>query len=112
VATFPIDHIEPRSADGTNDPENLALTCPHCNACKWTASESTDYETGEVVPLFHPRRQPWEEHFEWAAGGTGELLGRTATGRATIHGLRINDPQMIELRRLLFELGIFAEARS
>jgi hypothetical protein len=112
VATFPIDHIEPVSADGTNDLENLALTCPHCNASKWTATESIDPESGSTVPLFHPRRQLWEEHFEWSAVGTGELLGRTSTGRATISCLRINDPEMIELRRLLVELGLFAEERG
>lgn len=112
VATFPIDHIEPRSAEGTNKPENLALTCPHCNAYKWTATESADPATGEPASLFHPRRQSWDQHFEWAPGGTGELLGRTATGRATIQCLRINDADMIELRRLLIELGLFADARN
>ncbi len=112
VATFPIDHIEPRSADGTNELENLALTCPHCNAYKWTTTESTDFVTGKVVPLFHPRRQSWDEHFEWVTGGTGELLGRTATGRATIHCLRINAPEMIELRRLLIEVEIFASSTT
>lgn len=110
VATFPIDHIEPRSADGSNELDNLALTCPHCNAHKWTATESTDPETGQVVLLFHPRRDSWDEHFQWSSANTGELLGKTATGRATIHCLRINDPDMIELRRLLIELGLFSEA--
>jgi hypothetical protein len=112
VATFPIDHIEPRSAEGTNELENLALTCPHCNAYKWTATMWADPETGESAPLFHPRRQSWDEHFEWVPGGSGELLGRTATGRATIQCLRINDADMIELRRLLIELGLFADAKK
>jgi HNH endonuclease len=112
VATFPIDHIEPRVAGGTTDIENLALTCPHCNAFKWTAVESTDPESGETVPLFHPRQQFWDDHFVWPATRLGELIGRTPIGRATIEALRINDVDMIELRLLLIELGLFAEARG
>jgi 5-methylcytosine-specific restriction endonuclease McrA len=30
------DHVVPKSAGGTNELDNLALTCPHCNAHKWT----------------------------------------------------------------------------
>lgn len=55
VATFPIDHVVPRSAGGTTESDNLALTCPHCNAHKWAAVEEVAPETGGVVPLFHPR---------------------------------------------------------
>ena len=109
VATFPIDHITPRSAGGTNELSNLALTCPHCNAHKWTAAEGTD---GDTVPVFNPRRDNWSEHFEWPADGSGKLLGRTPTGRATIVALSINEADMIALRVLLTELGLFAEARG
>ena len=110
VATFPIDHIVSRRAGGTTDLENLALTCPHCNAYKWTAAEGIDPETGETVRFFHPRRESWADHFEWSAARPGELVGRTPTGRATIAGLEINDPEMIALRVLLSELGLFLEA--
>jgi hypothetical protein len=37
----------------------------------------------------------------------GQLEGMTPTGRATISKLRINDADMIELRWLLSELGVF-----
>ena len=109
MATFPIDHIKPQAAGGTTDLENLALACPHCNAFKWTAAESADPDSGEMVPLFDPRRQIWAEHFEWPATQTGELIGKSPTGRATIQALRINDADMIELRLLLMELGLFDE---
>jgi HNH endonuclease len=112
VATFPIDHIDPRIAGGTTEMENLALTCPQCNASKWTAVESTDPDSGVTVPLFHPRQQSWDEHFEWPVTQTGELIGKTPIGRATIQALRINDSDMIELRLLLMELRLFAEARG
>jgi hypothetical protein len=110
VATFPIDHVVPRTAGGGADPDNLALTCPHCNAHKWMTAEGPDPETGEVVRFYHPRQQAWDDHFQWDPAGTGELLGKTAVGRATVLGLRINDQDMVRLRLLLAELGLFAEA--
>jgi hypothetical protein len=35
-----------------------------------------------IVPLFNPRTQAWNDHFELANGV--EISGRTATGRATV----------------------------
>jgi hypothetical protein len=89
---------------------NLALTCPHCNAHKWTAAEGPDPDTHETVPFFNPRQDNWSDHFEWAVDRAGLLIGRTPAGRATISALHINDPDMIALRVLLAELGLFAEA--
>jgi hypothetical protein len=107
VATFPIDHVVPKSAGGTTDPANLALACPHCNAHKWEQVTTADPATGEPAPLFHPRRDDWAAHFTWA---TGKLIGRTPTGRATVAALAVNAPDMVELRRLLADLGLFPEA--
>jgi hypothetical protein len=106
VATFPIDHIIPRSSGGSSRFDNLALACPHCNAQKWAASESHDPETKTTIRYFHPRKDDWDIHFEWKHEA-GELVGKTPIGRATIHGLGMNSPDMLELRQLLFELGIF-----
>ena len=110
VATFPIDHILPRSAGGTNEPSNLALTCPHCNAHKWTATEGPDPETGEVARIFNPRADDWAAYFEWSRERQGELWGRTPTGRATVAALHINAPDMVVLRILLVEVGLFSDA--
>ncbi|QEG32157.1 HNH endonuclease [Gemmata obscuriglobus] len=110
VATFPIDHILPRRDGGTTDLSNLALTCPHCNAHKWTAATGSDPETGETAALFNPRIDDWELHFAWADDGSGALRGRTATARATISALGINDTDMLALRILLAELGLFPES--
>jgi 5-methylcytosine-specific restriction endonuclease McrA len=71
VATFPIDHITPRAAGGTNELDNLALTCPHCNAHKWTASDAPDPVTGARVPLFNPRADAWAAHFAWSVETVG-----------------------------------------
>jgi hypothetical protein len=112
VATFPIDRVVPKSAGGTNDPDNVALTCPHCNAHKWTDGYGLDPRSGNPARFFHPRRDVWADHFEWSAEHPGELVGKTATGRATVAGLRINDADMLELRLLLAEVGLFPHIRT
>jgi hypothetical protein len=106
VATFPIDHVIPRSRNGTNDLDNLALTCPHCNAHKWNEIEAPDNSTGEISRFFNPRKDVWIEHFEWSTTNSWELIGLTSVGRATIDAFRINDADMIALRVLLAEVGV------
>lgn len=110
VATFPIDHIVPKAAGGSNELSNLALTCPHCNSHKWATALGPDPESGEPVRFFHPREDVWDEHFAWSEDEPGELSGLTPSARATIAALGINNPDMIELRILLGRLGLFPDA--
>src|SRR5207248_6166772 len=67
IATFPIDHPTPRSNGGLTVLTNLALACPHCNGHKWAHTSAPDPTSAEVVPLFNPRVDRWEEHFQWSA---------------------------------------------
>lgn len=60
--------------------------------------------TNDLVPLFNPRTDPWNEHFEWH-GPT--LLGKTKIGRATIELLQVNIHERAEHRRLLREADLF-----
>src|SRR5438067_2115596 len=83
---FPVDHVIARQHGGTASLDNLALSCPHCNSHKGPNLAGIDPETGQTVPLFHPRRQGWSDHFAWAGA---VLAGRTAVGRATIAVLAI-----------------------
>ena len=85
--------------------ENLALACPSCNSHKWMFTEGTDPDSGRMIPLFNPRTQVWSEHFSWSQEHPFELQGQTATGRATIHRLQMNAPDLVTIRRLLSELG-------
>lgn len=55
--------------------------------------------------LFHPRKDSWEEHFEWAGP---VLRGRTAIGRTTIDVLNINLSERVEHRRLLLLAGVWS----
>jgi HNH endonuclease len=109
VATFPVDHIIPRSAGGETILNNLALACPHCNAIKWAHAESTDPETGLVVPLFHPRTDRWSEHFCWSPANPTLLQGLTPCGRATIACPEMNHPNLVVTRTLLAALGLFPD---
>ena len=54
----------------------------------------------QMVPLFHPRHQPWHEHFAWNHDCT-LIIGLTPTGRATVEELHLNRPGVLNLRHLL-----------
>ena len=112
VATFPIDHIVPKSAGGTTALDNLALSCTHCNSHKWATADATDPGTGLPAGLFHPRRDAWDDHFRWSAEVPGRLDGLTAVGRATLAALRANHPDMVELRQILGGVGLFPEVAA
>jgi len=58
-----------------------------------------DAHTGENVPLFNPRRQRWEDHFEWHRNGA-EIVGLTTVGRATIDRLQMNNTFIIRARNV------------
>jgi HNH endonuclease len=100
---FQIDHIIARKHRGRTRMENLALTCFACNNYKGPNIAGIDPDTRAVTPLFHPRRDDWQEHFAWHVP---ELVGRTPIGRATVAVLAINLPRRIALRRALIEEGV------
>jgi len=99
VAIFEVEHIVPQSAGGATVFDNLCLACPTCNRYKASRRLVEDPVTEQMVPLFHPQQQAWEDHFSWADNAT-EIVGRTPTGRATIAALRMNRPQLIRVRRM------------
>jgi len=59
-----VDHIVSQNLGGPSDSQNLAWACTGCNSWKGSDVSAIDPETGEAVPLFHPRRHRWEDHFE------------------------------------------------
>jgi hypothetical protein len=98
---FQVDHIIAQVHHGTTVLENLAWSCFDCNVYKGTNLAGVDPDTGQIVRLFHPRNDRWEDHFDWSGP---LLLGITAEGRATIDVLRLNLPSRVEYRRLLLLL--------
>ena len=68
----------------------MALACRNCNERRGNRSEGRDPATGQIVPIFNPRQEPWADHFAWDVIGI-RVIGRTPTGRATIELLDLND---------------------
>lgn len=92
---YHIEHIRARQRGGTDDAENLALACHHCNFLKGPNLTSIDPDGQTIVPLFHPRIDEWSEHFKMA---DGIIHGLTAKGRTTGFLLELNAAHRIELR--------------
>lgn len=104
VTTFEFEHITPRSAGGETVRENLCLSCPACNRYKAQRQKAPDPNTEEIVALFHPQSQVWEEHFAWSEDFT-EIIGVTSIGRATISTLKMNRPQVTRVRHMWVKMG-------
>ncbi len=101
---YTIDHIIPLAQKGSNSLENLALACGGCNAYKYTKTEALDPITGELVPLYHPRKETWIAHFDWDADFL-QIIGITPSGRATVRALNLNRPELVNLREILLFTG-------
>jgi 5-methylcytosine-specific restriction endonuclease McrA len=99
-----VEHIIPRSRGGSHDEPTLALSCQGCNGRKHVAVSAIDPVSEQEVPLYHPRRDVWSNHFAWSAGFT-EIIGKTPTGRATVERLQLNRESLVNLRIVLGSLG-------
>lgn len=95
---FHIEHIVPRSAGGETREDNLCLACDLCNGSKYNFQTGIDPETNDEVPLFNPRIQEWSDHFK-ISDDYREIIGLTATGRATINRLKINRDYVVRARQ-------------
>jgi hypothetical protein len=99
-----IDHIVALKHRGRTNSKNLALACALCNYYKGSDLSTIDPVSGVLTPLFNPRVETWEDHFE-LAGTT--IVGRTAIGRATVELLRLNEAERLADRQLLIEAGLY-----
>lgn len=100
--TFHVEHIRARQHGGSDDPENLALACPDCNAFKGPNVTTVDPESDAVVPLYDPREHAWDEHFEYHGS---RIFGITPVGRGTVELLNLNEESRVELRTELLARG-------
>lgn len=95
-ATFHVEHIISGSRGAKSEIENLAWACPGCSLHKSNRVEVSASEDEESVPLFHPRRHEWDEHFCWVGY---QVTGITRIGRATVEALVINHERRIKIRQ-------------
>ena len=96
--THHIEHIVAKQHGGGDDVNNLALACHRCNLREGPNLTAVDTVSGEIVSLFHPRRDRWDEHF--LLRGI-RIEGKTPVGRATVYVLSMNDARRLELRSQL-----------
>ena len=101
---FTVDHIIPVKRGGTNAEDNLALACFHCNRRKGLRITARDPDSGEEVPLFHPRRHTWKEHFIWSNDRLN-IKGITSIDRATVETLELNRDRAIRIRAADLAVG-------
>jgi hypothetical protein len=89
---------------GLSDSSNLALACPSCNFHKANRLSVTNSFNGEVIPLFNPRIDDWNNHFEW---DDYTLISKSEIGRVTIQALDLNHERRIRIRRAEQLFGLF-----
>lgn len=104
---FEVDHIVPLAKGGFEEASNWALACRACNLRKSDAIDEFDSLSHQRVPLFNPRNQSWEDHFEVCGEPPIRLAGRTPAGRVTIERLQMNMPLQLAARAQWVTLGLF-----
>ena len=105
IAPFNCEHIIPLAKAGSDNLENLASACGHCNGNKSDKIEAIDPETKTISLLFHPRQDKWDEHFSWSENFL-DIVGKTAKGRATVQLLNMNQQPIRNLREVFRDRGL------
>jgi hypothetical protein len=98
VLVHEIDHVIAEKHGGTTEADNLAYACAQCNRFKGSDIATFDPQTGQIVPLFNPRTQLWQDHFRHDGAA---ILALSPTGRATERLLQLNQIDRVLLRREL-----------
>ena len=87
-----VDHIVSRKHGGASASDNLAYACVICNRRKGSDVASIDPASGEIIRLFDPRHDRWQDHFR-VSGARVEAV--TNIGRVTVRLLQFNSPERI-----------------
>jgi 5-methylcytosine-specific restriction endonuclease McrA len=98
IYTHEVDHIIAVKHGGETVAENLALSCLTCNRHKRSDFATIDSTTGEIVPLYNPRRQIWDEHFYFEGV---RIEGKSQVGQATAKLLQFNLANRLLQRQVL-----------
>jgi len=101
---FHLEYIKSRKHGGATISENIAYSCPECNAHKGTDIGTFTDNDEYLIRFFNPRKDRWSEHFEIDDAG---IFGTTEIGKATEKILRFNDTERLIYRRQLMRLGLY-----
>jgi hypothetical protein len=99
---FHVEHVIAKKHGGKDGDDNLAWACIFCNLYKGPNLASFDPDSGELTPLFNPRRDRWNQHFRMDGN---RIVGLTAVGRTTSWLLEMNSLILISLRASLMREG-------
>lgn len=102
LSSHQVDHIIAEKHSGETIESNLALSCSICNKYKGSDIASIDPETGEVVRLYNPRKDRWQEHFQLLYD-SGTIHPLTAIARVTVRLLQVNRTECLIERKLLLK---------
>jgi|SRR5580704_8027060 hypothetical protein len=97
-----VDHVVSRKHGGVTESSNLALSCARCNRAKGTDIGSVHPESEELVRLFNPRRDRWDNHFKLDGS---RIVGLTLIGQVTVSLLQLNHEERLLERELLQRAG-------
>ena len=104
IYSHEIDHIIAVKHGGQTLSENLALSCLPCNRHKGSDFATLDPNNGEIIRLFNPRLQFWNEHFTLK---NAEIIGITNIGEATSRLLMFNSSSRVRSRKLLIAQNLY-----
>jgi hypothetical protein len=100
-----VEHIVPIARGGEDTTTNWALACRACNLYKAAHVSGRDPESSVGIRLFHPREDRWDDHCQ-VAPESGEMVGRTPIGRATVICLGLNSAAQVAARLQWMRLGL------
>ena len=100
--TFHVEHIIASQHERDDSRDNLCLSCPYCNRKKGTNVASIVPGTRDLVRLFNPRTDRWEDHFQIVED---RIVGLTEIGEATVRVLDFNASRQVGIRQIQRELG-------
>ena len=104
VLPHEVDHIRAQKHAGPSTLENLCWSCAWCNSFKGSDIATYPPDSTEIVPLFNPRVDKWDDHFFW---DEVVVRAKTPVGAATVELLRINLAERVNHRRLLMRTGMW-----
>lgn len=94
---YHVEHIIAKQHRGLDSEHNLAFSCHRCNLLKGPNLSSRDPDADRLVPLFHPRQDSWERHFQRESA---RIFGITDIGRTTVFLLEMNADDRVNLREM------------
>ena len=103
-----VDHVITEKHGGKTTEENLALSCSLCNQAKSSDIASMETETGDVIRLYHPRKDQWRENFQ-IEESNGVIYPLTTIGRVTIQLLKINRSACLPYLQMLAQAKILIQ---